>query len=705
MEKRVYHGSLADLHGATGSTLDRHQSMLNLTSATTEQAAPVIVDIEPSSNIQHLPPPPDLATTGSNQVNVGTPMEVPSEDRADLGYSYEQCSKARIAGSRVDAVSISLDSTFGNFITSVPENVGLLNPPGDGDVLRTFHGARSAKGDRLINQPVSFSVDPSNLSCLACEKEHPIFGADKPVTIVLSDQNFISVWPGSGTCVPILRIENSSLHELVDVFCEIFEFKRPPNGSVLLVGSASHLHRVGSSFYCREWTQIVSRLNKQWPCLRVCPLTPLIREDCPGGVARELMEVCVWFHKVYQGTVHGMKSPWDLLIGKTAGQSAGVAVLEKCETYTIPLPSSLDPTSQMVPTTICCNTSRPSLLTGMDQGPILEVLGSISSTLSRDFGMEVILENALTMGGAKEKVRKIVLIGASNLRRVESHLTSMGYMVANLCVPGWIATPNSVEIMLQNLATLNLEGGTAIVLDLFGNSVFRFIDYDGSTSKPFKQGGSWHLAGEVTVCSTQILSNLIDIALPLLKCAAGHIRIVLPPQPRYIFSGCCDNAVHCTNRTKEGFSESIVTDICKLRTHLKKTLIQKLDKNFWLADSCCALRSAGNMSSAERVRALRPFMADAVHFTADAYRNVATNIVDHIEGLSSGSLGKTPLTSRRATCDFVSGSSMFTWHGISSPVGSLLGRSAHRQQKSEKEKRHKNLGPYGRWGGGGFKRN
>ena len=175
-----------------------------------------------------------------------------------------------------------------------------------------------------------------------------------------------------------------------------------------------------------------------------------------------------------------------------------------------------------------------------------------------------------------------------------------------------------------------------------------------------------------------------------------------PPQPRYVFSGCCDNIAHCTNRNKEGYGASVLTEISKLRAHLKKTLVQKLDKGFWLANSCCALRDAGKMSGEERLHSLHPLVADAVHFKADAYRNMASNIADHIEGLSNGLLGKTPSASRKATCDFVSGSSKYTWHGISSPVGSASRRSAHSHQKQLKERLHKFTGPDGR--GGGFRK-
>lgn len=687
------HGSLEDLSVQPGTRLERHQSMLTLHAPTSPVPVPkdsttrqVNVDL-PNSNSGTVPTMADAEMADATAV------------RADLGYSYQQCSTARLASTRVDAVSLSLDGTFGKFIQTCPEVVSALNPPGDVEVLRTFHGARAARGDRMINQAVSLTMDPVNLMCITCKKEHVVPPPKMPGTVILCDQNFIPVWPGDGTCVPVVRVENASLHELVDMMFEIFEHKNLPDGTVLLVGTASYLHRVGSSIYCREWTQAVSRLSRRWPSIRVGPLVPVIREDCPGGMARELFELAAWFSKMYQGLANGMKGSWDKLIEKTLCLSPGTTPLASQEAYTVPLPSSLDASSPMVPTTFCCNTSRPSRLQGMDQGTIGEVLGSISSCLKTDFGIEVNLANATNMEGAQEKISKVVLIGASILKKVEPYLRDLGYEVANLCVSGWMATPETVSALLAQLNSLNLSGGTVLVFDLFGNSCYRFVEYDGSISRPTKVPGmgGHHLIGDVQLCSEQILSNLLEIVMPLLQHSPGTYRVIIPPQTRYLFNGCCKIATHCKNINSEKYQENLLASVLKMRAHVKKFLLGKLEKGFWLADSCVSIPEADMLSVSMRLQALRHASApDGVHLTSVGCQRVALNLVTYFKGITNGTLGKNHHTSCLSTTS-VAGTSRYSWHGISSPVGSSQrkqpGCAAHKHQR---DRAHKSYLPYKR---------
>ncbi len=107
--------------------------------------------------------------------------------------------------------------------------------------------------------------------------------------LVLSDQNFIPFLPisgGEGDCLAIVRVENSSLPELVDFAFEIFDSYRPLTGSVLMLGSPSHLHSVGTSAYAADWIDALARLETRWEGVHVCPLVPIIRENYPTSLTR-----------------------------------------------------------------------------------------------------------------------------------------------------------------------------------------------------------------------------------------------------------------------------------------------------------------------------------------------------------------------------------------------------------------------------------
>jgi hypothetical protein len=86
------------------------------------------------------------------------------------------------------------------------------------------------------------------------------------VCFVLSDQNFIATMPGSEgkDCLKIVRIENSSLTELANIFLEIMEYKTVKPGTCILLTSLSHLSRVGAAAYAAEWRVAVNMLVSRW---------------------------------------------------------------------------------------------------------------------------------------------------------------------------------------------------------------------------------------------------------------------------------------------------------------------------------------------------------------------------------------------------------------------------------------------------------
>ncbi len=78
------------------------------------------------------------------------------------------------------------------------------------------------------------------------------------MVICFSDQNFVSsLAAGNGRCLNIVRLENASLLELLELAKEVLCNVRLLEGSVLLFGSGSHLGRSGSLFMpvsgCQWW--------------------------------------------------------------------------------------------------------------------------------------------------------------------------------------------------------------------------------------------------------------------------------------------------------------------------------------------------------------------------------------------------------------------------------------------------------------------
>jgi hypothetical protein len=83
---------------------------------------------------------------------------------------------------------------------------------------------------------------------------------------------------GPENCIAVVRVENPTLSELTDLAVEILEKVYLPAGTVLMLGSGSHLFKVGTSQYASDWISIRNRCSQKWPGTNVCSLVPIVRE-------------------------------------------------------------------------------------------------------------------------------------------------------------------------------------------------------------------------------------------------------------------------------------------------------------------------------------------------------------------------------------------------------------------------------------------
>ncbi len=63
--------------------------------------------------------------------------------------------------------------------------------------------------------------------------------------------------------------------------------------------------------------------------------------------------------------------------------------------------------------------------------------------------------------------QKIVLVGASNLSQCAKHLELAGHKVDNLCIPGWIASPDNIAKMSETIEKANFGESCTYIFDLY----------------------------------------------------------------------------------------------------------------------------------------------------------------------------------------------------------------------------------------------
>ena len=171
-----------------------------------------------------------------------------------MSSTYYQCRAGRDANFMDKAVEIANKTALGQMVGGEVSRVGSFEKE-KGLLEMCFVGSRVLKGKEVSNQNISLSFDPTTLSCITCPREHSIFVGGKAVCICVSDQNFVSNIAAGKSCVSVARMEGGGLGELTDFVIELFENQKFPAGSVICLGSASHLHRVGLTLYTLDWNR------------------------------------------------------------------------------------------------------------------------------------------------------------------------------------------------------------------------------------------------------------------------------------------------------------------------------------------------------------------------------------------------------------------------------------------------------------------
>ena len=127
---------------------------------------------------------------------------------------------------------------------------------------------------------ISMSFDPKAMVCVTCPDKHTVLSdSSKPVCVVLSDHNFSPFVPANRgeSCMLVIRAEDGLLGELDGIFRDVFkDFMRPIGsllqGSVVLLGSLSHLSLLGLSTYLEDLVRSCNMLiGLTGPGVTICP--------------------------------------------------------------------------------------------------------------------------------------------------------------------------------------------------------------------------------------------------------------------------------------------------------------------------------------------------------------------------------------------------------------------------------------------------
>ena len=128
---------------------------------------------------------------------------------------------------------------------------------------RIWTGTSHSRWDFAKKLNIMASFYTVELECNCCSEHTKVLEKrvlTTPVyrrSFVLTDQNFIATAPstaGDKQCLKVISVENASLWDLYNLFRDLIWDRDldVPVGSCILIGSASHLGKVGPAVYAEE---------------------------------------------------------------------------------------------------------------------------------------------------------------------------------------------------------------------------------------------------------------------------------------------------------------------------------------------------------------------------------------------------------------------------------------------------------------------
>jgi len=489
----------------------------------------------------------------------------------------------------------------------------------------------------------SMSLDPAKLECLACTERHLFIRNDNPACIVAADQNFSPLLPAKIglDCIGVIRVEDGSLAEITALFRDVFRnYTRPagclPPGSIILLGSISHLAMNGLQQYVEDLVRYLAIISSEVgggaiviPYVPI-PLAGITSEE----LLRDMIDLDSWITGSGLGDLYTLQATralfWD-----TLGLDASVVIDGGCRTLFLPANAKNPRKQRFVAGSVCHPASLDPVGEEKEAVIVTCLIGELSSLLSLKLDPSPDFARGGAAPNCELAMRRVAYLGASHTKRM-SALAAAGGSTTGTLLPRWASDRNSVTIIAETVANLNLGKNDVLVADIFSNMVFMGTTEDGLAVWPFRgEDGVFHVQGNLEIASASILKKNLTAILPILDVAKNAKIVFVLPIPRYVTNSCCADPAHIANLDEDEFQAVVAGAGTAVRAVVEAELT-KTNWDFSLYDPMSAFDEADSLAETVSSAGLSIWgLEDAVHLTNTAYKDVYGGLQDHIGKLAA----------------------------------------------------------------------
>jgi hypothetical protein len=228
--------------------------------------------------------------------------------------------------------------------------------------------------------------------------------------------------------------------------------------------------------------------------------------------------------------------------------------------------------------------------------------------------------------------KRVVVVGASHGARIAMAMEDIGATVIDLSCPGWRITPENVNSMGQQLATVlaeKFDGETLILYQLLDNSFYLACDAAGNRSLPVKSSdGKYHVPGRLVTADREEIRRLFTEALPLLRGGGDASKFLLTPLVRYLGNACCGDITHVINASDNLFASGLADKLGEVKEWMGGLAFTRRLRNYAVICPNELLKQEDVSTSAARFGEY--WASDPVHMSKEGYHDLAKKLLERM---------------------------------------------------------------------------
>jgi hypothetical protein len=195
-----------------------------------------------------------------------------------------------------------------------------------------------------------------------------------------------------------------------------------------------------------------------------------------------------------------------------------------------------------------------------------------------------------------------------------------------------------------------------------------------------------------------IVKNLVNTTIPLLRAGGDREKIILSPLPRYM-KPCCKDKSHVVNRKESDYFANMGTAMRDIKESIKDVVFGKRIRSFKVLEPMTLLEEEdGDLATATKLK--NYFNEDPVHLSGEGYADMLQCLLDKIV---EGSFTRSQKCTGTGTGSRSTGTGTGFAKDRSRSRGSWVNQDDTVAHRNEKERSNKRGGQYGGHRGGQYK--